>query len=235
MGEKSKHTKLVIARRRSRRSNLGTGIASLPSVARNDKSVWLQKSPAVFLDRDGVINEIIFHQEMGIIETPFTVKQFRLKSGITHTIRRLNKLGFKTVVVSNQPGVAMRHFSRKTLHAITWKMKRLLARGGARLDGIYYCLHHPQKGFGALRKKCRCRKPKPGLFFQAAREMNLDLKRSFMIGDSITDVEAGKRAGVKTILLAHLKCDLCHWMARRGIKPDFMAKNLTDAVRRIAA
>ena len=192
------------------------------------------KFPAVFLDRDGVINEIIFHQEMGIIETPFTLAQFRLKSGVAKAIRRINCAGYKAVIISNQPGVAMRHFPMKTLHATNQKMKTLLAKEKARLDGIYYCLHHPQKGFGALKQRCVCRKPKPGLILQAAREMNLDLKRSYMIGDSITDVEAGKRAGVKTILLAHLKCDLCHLMAKRGIKPNFMAKDLQDAVKIIA-
>ena len=193
------------------------------------------KSPAVFLDRDGVLNEIIFHQEMGILETPFTAGQFRLKNGAGKAVRQINRNGLKAVVISNQPGVAMRHFTRKTLKATTDKMKRLLARDSAKLDGVYYCLHHPKKGFGALKRNCSCRKPRPGLFFQAARDMNLDLKRSWMIGDSITDVEAGKKAGVKTVLLAHLKCDLCHLMAKRGIKPDYLAKNLKDAVRTISS
>ena len=192
-----------------------------------------KKDRAVFLDRDGVINEILFHQEMGIIDTPFTVEQFRLKKSAARVIRRFNRLGFKVVVVSNQPGVAMKHFSRKTLDAMTAKMNRLLARSGARLDGIYYCLHHPEKGIGKLKKVCRCRKPKPGLLFQAARDLNLDLKKSFMVGDSILDVQAGRKAGCKNFLLAHLKCDLCREMAKRGIKPDYLAKDLREAVRKI--
>jgi len=198
------------------------------------RSSHTTKSPAVFLDRDGVINEIIFHEEMGIIETPFTVSQFRLRPGTGTAIRRLNQLGFKTVIVSNQPGVAMRHFSKKTLAAITQRMLELLSREGAVIDGIYYCIHHPKKGFGSLKCRCACRKPKPGLLISAARAMNLDLTKSFIIGDSITDVEAGKRAGVKTLLLAHLKCDLCHLMEQRGIKPDWMAKDLLEAVKKIA-
>ena len=189
--------------------------------------------PAVFLDRDGVINEIIFHQEMGIIETPFTAAQFKLKKDVGRAIRRLNRAGFKVVVTSNQPGLAMKHFSQKTLDKITNKMKRLLSREGARLDGIYYCTHHPTKGHGALKKMCACRKPKPGLLKIAAKEMSLDLKRSYMVGDSILDVMAGKGAGVKTLLLAHLKCDLCSLMARRGIKPDYLVKDLRGAVSRI--
>ena len=193
-----------------------------------------RKTRAVFLDRDGVINEIIFHQEMGVIETPFTVGQFKLKKGAAEAIRKINRWGLKAVVVSNQPGLAMHHFSRKTLSAVTQKMILDLKKRGAFLDGIYYCVHHPTQGFGALKKNCPCRKPKAGLFFQAARDLKINLKKSFMIGDSILDVQAGKRAGVKTFLLAHLKCDLCHFMAKRGIKPDHQVKDLREAVEKIA-
>lgn len=191
------------------------------------------KARAVFLDRDGVINDIIFHQEMGIIETPFTVKQFRLKKNVGKAIRRISALGFKVIVVSNQPGVAMKNFSLKTLSAIDQKMKRGLAKDKAYLDDIFYCIHHPEKGFGKLCIKCSCRKPKPGLLRQAAKKHDIDLKRSYMIGDSITDVQAGLKAGCKTILLAHLKCDLCHLMAKRGIKPHYQVKTLLDAARLI--
>jgi D-glycero-D-manno-heptose 1,7-bisphosphate phosphatase len=127
----------------------------------------------------------------------------------------------------------MRHFSRKTLAEITQKMLRELKRSNARLDAVYYCLHHPDKGKGALKTRCLCRKPKPGLFFQAARDLNLDVKRSYMIGDSILDVQAGRAAGCTTLLLAHLKCDLCHLMARRRIKPHHRAKTLRAAVKTI--
>lgn len=188
---------------------------------------------AVFLDRDGVINELLFHQEMGIIETPFTVNQFKLKKNTGKAVSLMNRLGFKTIIASNQPGIAMRHFSSKTLEAINLKMIQSLAKDKAHLDGIFYCLHHPAKGFGALKKKCACRKPKPGLLFQAAKLFNLDLKKSYMVGDSILDVQAGKAAGCKTILLAHLKCDLCHLMAKRGIKPDYLVKDLLSAARLI--
>ena len=192
-----------------------------------------RKNRAVFLDRDGVINPIIFHQEMGVIETPFTVDQFSLKPGVGQAIRTLNQLGLKTVVVSNQPGVAMKHFTRKTLADITKKMIRQLRRSGAHLDGVYYCIHHPEKGKGKLKTRCQCRKPKPGLIRQAARDLHLDVRRSYMIGDSILDVEAGRRAGCKTLLLAHLKCDLCHLMARRKIKPHFLVKDIRDAAKQI--
>jgi D-glycero-D-manno-heptose 1,7-bisphosphate phosphatase len=193
------------------------------------------ESRAVFLDRDGVINEILFHTNLGIIETPFIPGQFRLKAGVGRAIRQINRLGFKAVVVSNQPGVAMKHFSRRTLSEITRKMIRELKQAGAFLDGVYYCLHHPEKGKGKLKKHCACRKPKPGLIFQATRDLNLDVRNSYLIGDSILDVQAGLRAGCKTFLLAHLKCDLCYLMARRKITPHYRVKNLAAAVKKIQA
>lgn len=192
-----------------------------------------KKERAVFLDRDGVINEIIFHQEIGIIETPFTVKQFRLKRHVPNALLRLKRLGFKTVVVSNQPGVAMRHFTRKTLAAITEKMVGDLRKSGASLDGVFYCLHHPTKGVGRLKRHCGCRKPKAGLLFQAKRQLHIDLEKSYLIGDSVSDIQAGLRAGCTTILLAHLKCDLCHLMARRGIKPHYIVQDLREAAQQI--
>ena len=188
---------------------------------------------AVFLDRDGVINEILFHGELGLLETPFTTRQFKLKAGAAQAIRRINRLGLKAVVVSNQPGVAMRHFTEPTLRQITKKMIRQLKRAEAHLDGIYYCLHHPVKGLGALKRHCACRKPKPGLLVQAAKQLGINLKKSFMVGDSILDVQAGRGAGCKTFLLAHLKCDLCSLMSRRGIKPDFLVNDLAEAVKKI--
>lgn len=191
------------------------------------------KKRAVFLDRDGVINEILFHQEMGVLETPFTVAQFRLKPHVASSIRRLKKLGFRVIVVSNQPGVAMGHFSLKTLCAITHKMIRQLKQQRAYLDGIYYCLHHPKKGNGRLKRQCQCRKPRPGLLLRAARDLKVDLRKSYMVGDSILDVEAGRQAGCKTFLLAHAKCDLCSLMNRRGIRPHYQVADLSEVPNRI--
>jgi len=191
------------------------------------------KTGAVFLDRDGVINEIIFHQELGVLESPFTPAQFHLKTGVAEAIRRIHRLGLKAVVVSNQPGIAMRHLTKRALEAITQKMQEGLRRRKARLDGIYYCPHHPLKGKGKLRRRCACRKPKPGLLFQAARDLDIDLRRSYLIGDSITDIEAGLRAGCLTFLLAHLKCDLCNLMAQRNIRPHYLVKNLANALKKI--
>lgn len=190
-----------------------------------------KKVPAVFLDRDGVINEMIFDPETGMIESPFTLKQFKIKEGVGKAIGQINRMGFKAVVVSNQPGIAMRHFSKETLRRIDHKMVRELKRTGAHLDGVFYCFHHPTRGFSPFRKSCACRKPKAGLLHEAARRLNLCLTQSYMVGDTIYDVAAGKRAGCKTFLTAHLKCTLCDLMARKGIKPNFIVKDLPAAVK----
>jgi D,D-heptose 1,7-bisphosphate phosphatase len=185
---------------------------------------------AVFLDRDGVINQIIFFREMGIIESPFTVSQFKLMQGAGTAIRKINQMGFLTVVVSNQPGVAMKHFSKRMLLKITDYMQRCLKKHKAYLNGIFYCISHPTKGHGRLRNRCKCRKPKPGMLRIASDDLEIDLSKSYVIGDSIIDVEAGLRAGCKTILVAHLKCDLCQLMEQRGVKPHFIAKDLPAAI-----
>lgn len=188
---------------------------------------------AIFMDRDGVINEMIYHQEMGIIDSPFTVEQFRLLPQVAEAIGLVNQMGFKAVVVSNQPGIARDHFSQETLARIDAKMKGELAAGGAFLDAIYYCFHNPQGSNGNYRIECDCRKPKPGLLLQAARDGDIDLANSFMVGDGLTDIQAGHSAGCKTILLGRMKCELCRLMQDQGIDPDFIVPNLLEAVKRI--
>jgi D-glycero-D-manno-heptose 1,7-bisphosphate phosphatase len=185
------------------------------------------------MDRDGVINEMIYHQEMGIIDSPFIVEQFRLLPQVAEAISLVNQMGFKAVVVSNQPGIARGNFSQETLARIDAKMKGELAAGGAFLDAIYYCRHHPQGSNGNYRRECDCRKPKPGLLLQAAREGDIDLTKSFMIGDGLTDIQAGHSAGCKTILLGRMKCELCRLMQDKDINPDLIVPNLLEAVKRI--
>lgn len=206
-------------------------IASVSSRPRKDKmnpiiASGAKQSRAVFLDRDGVINDVLFFEDMGLLETPFTVAQFKMKKGVPQAVRKINQMGFKAIVASNQPGLARGNFSMKTFTGINQKMTAALKKEGAHLDALFYCVHD-------RKHKCPCRKPKPGLLKMAAQKYGLDLKRSYMIGDSITDVEAGLKAGCKTILLAHLKCDLCHLMAKRGIKPHYMAKDLLAASKLI--
>ena len=188
---------------------------------------------AVFLDRDGVINELIYHREQGIIDSPFTVEQFRLLPGVGEAIKKLQATGYKVVLVSNQPGIAKGHMSSGTFQEIRDKMKRELAEDGAFLDGEYYCFHHPEARVDKLKANCECRKPKPGLLLQAAKEMGIDLSQSWMVGDGLTDVKAGKRAGTKTILIGKIKCELCHLMDEDDARPDAICSDLLEATEKV--
>ncbi len=188
---------------------------------------------AVFLDRDGVINELIYYEEHGIIDSPFTAEQFRLLPGVGEAIKKLREVGYKLVLVSNQPGVAKGHMSEETFDKIRGKMKEELAKETAFLDGECYCLHHPEAKIDKLKANCECRKPKPGMLLQAAQDMDIDLSQSWMIGDGLTDIKAGKDAGCRTILLGRMKCELCHLMDEQDARPDAVWSNLLEAAEKI--
>lgn len=157
--------------------------------ARNLKN----KQKAIFLDRDGTINKMV-----GFINSP---DQFELIPGVADAIKMINKSGYLAIVVTNQPVIARGECSFEELQLIHNKMETELGKEGAFVDGIYVCPHHKDKGFKGERPDykfdCSCRKPKPGLFLQAAEDFNIDLSESFMIGDSLRDVVAGESAGVR--------------------------------------
>ena len=189
---------------------------------------------AVFLDRDGVINEMVYNPEFGTVDSPLNPKEFKLIEGIAKAIKLFKKIGFLIIVVSNQPAVAKGKMSLELLEKIEKKMKRELAEERAHLDGIYYCLHHPDASQVKVKKylkNCDCRKPKSGLLLKAAKDLGLNLKKSFMIGDGLTDIEAGGRAGCKTIFLGNLKNYYYEAMGKRKIRPDFIAKNFSEAAK----
>ena len=155
------------------------------------------KQKAIFLDRDGTINKYV-----GYLRTP---EQFELLEGTGEAIRKINLSGYLAIVVTNQPVIARGEVSVDGLQEIHNKMETMLGKEGAYLDGVYYCPHHPDKGFAGeveeLKIVCECRKPKAGLLLQAAKDFNIDLSQSWMIGDSENDVLAGKNAGCKTALI----------------------------------
>jgi D-glycero-D-manno-heptose 1,7-bisphosphate phosphatase len=190
---------------------------------------------AVFLDRDGVINPLIYHQDVGIVDSPFTLAQFEILPRVPRAIRLLNKLGFLVVLVSNQPGIAKGHFDARVLRQFEIKMQAALKRAGARIDAIYYCLHHPEAVVRKLRKRCACRKPGIGMLTRAAREMGLSLTGSYMVGDGLTDVEAGSRAGCRTIFIGRWKCEHCNFITPPELRPTFVAKDLWEAAKIIQA
>jgi len=184
---------------------------------------------AVFLDRDGVINELVYFPELGIIDSPLNPDQFRLVAGVAKAIRRFNELGLKVIVVSNQPAVAKGKMTMRLFEEMRAKMIGMLKDEGARIDGEYYCFHHPEAKLPEYRVSCECRKPKPGLLLMAARDFKLNLKECYMVGDGLTDVAAGRSVGCKTILIGSLKCDLCRLMDVMGVKPDYIVPSLNHA------
>ncbi len=190
----------------------------------------MKARPAVFLDRDGVINAYVCHPEFGTVDSPVHANEFQLLLGVAESIAELNALGLPVIVVSNQPGIAKRKLTRALLDSITQKMHAALAAGGARLDGVYYCLHHPDATLPEYRAVCECRKPKPGMLVGAARERNLDLSRSYLVGDGVTDVLAGMAAGARTLFLSSRKCYVCDELARHSARPDFIVGSLAEAV-----
>lgn len=161
--------------------------------ARNLKN----KQKAIFLDRDGTINKYV-----GFLTKP---EQFELLPGVADAIKMINKSGYLAIVVTNQPVIARGDCTWETLRAIHEKMETELGKEGAFVDGIFICPHHPDKGFEgeilAYKHECECRKPKPGLLLLAANELNINISQSIMIGDSKSDVEAGKRAGCRLSLM----------------------------------
>ena len=157
-----------------------------------------KKQKAIFLDRDGTINK-----SNGFITSP---DQFELIDGVCEAIKMINSSGYLAIVITNQPVIARGEVSFETLRAIHDKMETELGQKGAYVDGIYYCPHHTDKGFIgerlAYKCNCNCRKPKPGMLLQAAKDFNIDLSNSYMIGDSENDLQAGRAAGCNTLLVS---------------------------------
>ena len=187
---------------------------------------------AVFLDRDGVINAALYDPLEGKLDTPYRLEDFRLLPGASQAVRAINEMGFLAVVVSNQPGVAKGKCDHAFLEAVNAELTARLARQRAHLDAIYYCLHHPDAVDESLCVDCDCRKPKPGLLLRAAKELDIDLARSYMIGDRQADIEAGLAVGCKTVLLnGHLVPDARPEAAR--VRPHWIARDLPAAIEAI--
>ncbi|MBK7876633.1 MAG: D-glycero-beta-D-manno-heptose 1,7-bisphosphate 7-phosphatase [Planctomycetes bacterium] len=184
--------------------------------------------PAVFLDRDGTLT----------VESDWVTSgaDLVLVPGAAEAIALLERAGFAVVVVTNQSAVARGMIDERELGAIHARFEELLAERGARLDGIYSCPHHPTEGVGAWRRECECRKPKPGLVLQAARELGLDLARSWIVGDALRDLEAGWSAGTRAVLVATGKGAREHATAlAKGRAPDAFVPDVLAAARWIVA
>ena len=186
---------------------------------------------AVFLDRDGVINNYVYTAEFGTVDSPANPEEFTLMPGAVEAIAQFNRLGFLVLVVSNQPGIAKGRFSNALLQAMTRKMEDAVQAGGGKIDGVYYCLHHPQAALDEYRKACDCRKPAPGMLLQASAESNVDLKKSYMVGDGIVDILAGQAAGTTTIFISPRKNYVCEELSRQGAEPNYWTGGLLEAAQ----
>jgi D-glycero-D-manno-heptose 1,7-bisphosphate phosphatase len=188
---------------------------------------------AVLLDRDGVINALVYHHDAGIIDAPFTRAQFQLLPRVPEAIRLFNDLGLRVAIVYNQPGIAKGHLKRETLKSFERVILSAVRKAGAHIDHIYYCLHHPEAKISKLRQKCDCRKPGIAMLQQAASDMDIALKDCYMIGDGIPDLEAATRAGCRPVFIGRWKCEICQFTEAPDIRPAIVAKSLWDAAQTI--
>lgn len=185
------------------------------------------KRPAVFIDRDGTISE-----EVGYINHP---SRFRVFPYAARAIKLLNDQGWFAIVITNQAGVARGYFSESMIETVHDNLRQELSEQGARVDAIYYCAHHPTVGEPPYRQECDCRKPKPGLITRAAKDLEVGLEQSWMIGDRYGDVELARNAGVRSALVLS-GYGRGEWENQRSLwkhQPDLVAENLLEAVESI--
>ena len=184
------------------------------------------KNKAAFLDRDGTINV-----EVGYLSKP---DDLELIPGAARAVARLNDAGYIVVVVTNQAGVARGYFTEEDVRLVNQRMIEVLGPWGARIDGIYYCPHHPDFGDETYRKDCDCRKPNTGMVTQAAQEFDIDLSRSYVVGDHMGDVLLGINAGARSIhvLTGHGDSER-EKLIENSISPVYLASDLTEAVEYI--
>jgi D-glycero-D-manno-heptose 1,7-bisphosphate phosphatase len=185
------------------------------------------KRPALFMDRDGTISE-----EVGYVNHP---SRFRLFPYSAEAIKLLNDNGWLAIVVTNQAGVARGYFSEDIIMQVHEQIRRDLQNASAKLDAIYYCAHHPSVGKPPYRFDCDCRKPRTGLINRAAADFEIDLERSWMVGDRYGDIEFAHNAGLHSafVLSGYGRGE---WEYQRGawkLEPEIVAENLLEAVKTI--
>ncbi|HYH16049.1 MAG TPA: HAD family hydrolase [Flavisolibacter sp.] len=178
---------------------------------------------AVFLDKDGTL----------IPDIPYNVNPdlITLEEGVVEGLQLLKEQGYLLVIVSNQSGVAKGIFKEDALQPVQHKIEMLLAQYHVSINGFYYCPHFPNTGLELYARSCDCRKPEPGLLLKASMDLHIDLSQSWMVGDILNDVEAGKRAGCKAILIDN--GNETEWLLNEQRTPDFKAATITEAAQYI--
>lgn len=184
---------------------------------------------AIFLDRDGTLSH-----EVGYVNH---LSRFRLFPFAASAVRAINNSGFLAVVVTNQAGVARGYYPESLIHEVHDALRSELSGGGARLDGVYVCMHHPSVGEPPYRLDCDCRKPKPGLVLRAAADLDIDVKRSYVIGDREGDLELAWNVGACGVLVktGYGLGELLNRAPQWPRQPEMVAEHLLEAVQRIVA
>jgi D-glycero-D-manno-heptose 1,7-bisphosphate phosphatase len=182
---------------------------------------------ALFIDRDGTISE-----EIGYVNHP---SRYRIFPYSAEAIKLLNDAGWLAILVTNQAGVARGYFTEDVIGMVHEILVKGLAEGGAKLDAIYYCPHHPSVGEPPYRTECNCRKPKPGLIHRAAQEFNIDLSSSWMVGDRYSDCELARNAGTHAafVMSGYGRGEWEYQREKWNREPDLLAEDLLDAVKKI--
>lgn len=187
-------------------------------------------NPFIFLDRDGTINEIVYNEETENLDSPLSAEQLVLLPGIEEALGIFKSLGYSLVVVTNQPAAAKGKVPLAKLYEVNNRLRDMLDEKGIHFNDILMCTHYPQGRDGLkerfLIKSCDCRKPKPGLLKRAMGKYNIDIGKSYMVGDSYVDVLAGAAVDLKTVFLGRYKCDTCQLLGE--IKPEFTFKSLLE-------
>ena len=180
----------------------------------------MTKVEAVFLDRDGTINEEVEYLD--------SLDRLHVFPEAFEAVRLINQSGLKTIVITNQSGIGRGFFDEAFVGRVHEEMRSLFLKEGAVIDSFYYCPHHPTEGMGQYRQVCSCRKPEPGLLIKAAEDLGIDLSRSYMIGDRTKDVEVGQRTGAKGILV---QTGYGKVADMGSIHPDYIAQDILAAVK----
>jgi len=175
---------------------------------------------AVFLDRDGTLNE-----EVGYLDN---LEKLKIIRNAFEAVRMINQAGLLAVVVTNQSGVARGFFDETLVRRVHGQIRSAFLEAGAVIDAFYYCPHHATEGRNPYLQACSCRKPEPGMLRMAAEEWNIDLSRSYMVGDTLRDVETGHRAGSRAILV---RTGYGRDVDPGPAKPDYVAEDILEAVR----
>lgn len=180
----------------------------------------------VFLDRDGVLNELVYNPLTMAYESPHHPEDLKLSPDIINPLRKLRERGFMLFIVSNQPSYAKSKTTLSSIKQIAQDFQSELEDKGITFDGAFYCYHHPDGDVPGYSLRCECRKPNPFFLIKAQNEFDLDLTESWMIGDRDSDIECGRLAGCKTILIKNP-----HSTVHQGkVSPDYVADNLQEAV-----